>query len=127
MFAKFITSALFFLALTHGAVAIACGDPPLPACPTYPPCSLTLTPIGSLHVRLFLLDVLGKSMTFKQAHPTNSAATHAAASGRANSEKLRPKSNAHRVDGEMKRRVAHKIGCTKSSISGNKYYPGSKL
>ncbi|KAF8202663.1 hypothetical protein K438DRAFT_1965157 [Mycena galopus ATCC 62051] len=38
MFAKFISSALIFFALTQGAIATACGEPPLPACPTYPPC-----------------------------------------------------------------------------------------
>ncbi|KAJ7264513.1 hypothetical protein B0H12DRAFT_1102073 [Mycena haematopus] len=44
MFTKFISSALIFFALTQGAVAYACGDPPLPACPSYkpcPPCSST--------------------------------------------------------------------------------------
>ncbi|KAJ7315760.1 hypothetical protein DFH08DRAFT_893171 [Mycena albidolilacea] len=38
MFAKFIPSALLFFAFTHGAMAIICGDPPLPACPTFAPC-----------------------------------------------------------------------------------------
>ncbi|KAJ7909952.1 hypothetical protein B0H13DRAFT_2329766 [Mycena leptocephala] len=38
MLTKVISSALLFLAMTQGAIAIACGNPPLPACPTYPPC-----------------------------------------------------------------------------------------
>ncbi|KAJ7463332.1 hypothetical protein FB451DRAFT_1180425 [Mycena latifolia] len=39
MLTKFASSALLFFALTHGAVAIVCGDPPLPACPTFAPCA----------------------------------------------------------------------------------------
>ncbi|KAJ7197430.1 hypothetical protein GGX14DRAFT_700261 [Mycena pura] len=38
MFTKVITSALLLFALTNAAVAFTCGDPPLPACPTFPPC-----------------------------------------------------------------------------------------
>ncbi|KAJ6529680.1 hypothetical protein B0H19DRAFT_1274073 [Mycena capillaripes] len=38
MFAKFIPSALLFFALTQGAMAVVCGDPPLPACPSFTPC-----------------------------------------------------------------------------------------
>ncbi|KAK7036245.1 hypothetical protein R3P38DRAFT_2911135 [Favolaschia claudopus] len=38
MFAKLIPTALIFCAFTQGALAIACGNPPLPACPTFPPC-----------------------------------------------------------------------------------------
>ncbi|KAJ7661192.1 hypothetical protein B0H17DRAFT_1337241 [Mycena rosella] len=38
MFFKFISSALLFLAVSQVAVATVCGNPPLPACPTYAPC-----------------------------------------------------------------------------------------
>ncbi|KAJ7775491.1 hypothetical protein B0H16DRAFT_1879871 [Mycena metata] len=37
MFSKVISTALIFLAASQVAVAIACGDPPLPACPSFPP------------------------------------------------------------------------------------------
>ncbi|KAJ7023719.1 hypothetical protein C8F04DRAFT_1133743 [Mycena alexandri] len=35
---KLISSALLLLTVTQAAVAIVCGDPPLPACPSFPPC-----------------------------------------------------------------------------------------
>ncbi|KAJ7636220.1 hypothetical protein FB45DRAFT_906150 [Roridomyces roridus] len=38
MYAKFISSVLLLLAVTNGALAIVCGNPPLPACPTFAPC-----------------------------------------------------------------------------------------
>ncbi|KAJ6549947.1 hypothetical protein B0H19DRAFT_1073845 [Mycena capillaripes] len=38
MFTKFISSAFLFLVLAQGAVAIVCGGPKLPACPTVTPC-----------------------------------------------------------------------------------------
>ncbi|KAJ7674240.1 hypothetical protein B0H17DRAFT_160365 [Mycena rosella] len=38
MFFKFISSALLFLAVSQVAVATVCGNPPLPACPTFAPC-----------------------------------------------------------------------------------------
>ncbi|KAJ7927235.1 hypothetical protein B0H13DRAFT_2653580 [Mycena leptocephala] len=38
MLAKFISSTLLFLFVAQGAMAIACGDPPLPACPSFAPC-----------------------------------------------------------------------------------------
>ncbi|KAJ7775449.1 hypothetical protein B0H16DRAFT_1879842 [Mycena metata] len=38
MFSKVISTALIFLAASQVAVAFACGDPPLPACPSFPPC-----------------------------------------------------------------------------------------
>ncbi|KAJ7037238.1 hypothetical protein C8F04DRAFT_1232691 [Mycena alexandri] len=36
---KFISSALLLLTVTQAAVAIVCGNPPLPACPSFPPCA----------------------------------------------------------------------------------------
>ncbi|KAJ7192918.1 hypothetical protein GGX14DRAFT_577752 [Mycena pura] len=38
MFTKVISSALLLCALTQAAVAIPCGNPPLPACPSFAPC-----------------------------------------------------------------------------------------
>ncbi|KAJ7265162.1 hypothetical protein C8J57DRAFT_1511721 [Mycena rebaudengoi] len=38
MFVKFIPSALLFFAFTQGSMAVICGDPPLPACPSFAPC-----------------------------------------------------------------------------------------
>ncbi|KAJ7622070.1 hypothetical protein FB45DRAFT_926926 [Roridomyces roridus] len=38
MYAKAISSVLLLLAVTNSAVAIVCGNPPLSACPTFPPC-----------------------------------------------------------------------------------------
>ncbi|KAJ7482640.1 hypothetical protein FB451DRAFT_1393968 [Mycena latifolia] len=35
---SFVSSALLLVALTHGALAIVCGDPPLRPCPTFAPC-----------------------------------------------------------------------------------------
>ncbi|KAJ7476707.1 hypothetical protein FB451DRAFT_1461031 [Mycena latifolia] len=39
MLAKFVSSALLFFALTQGAIAVACGDPPLIPCPSFAPCA----------------------------------------------------------------------------------------
>ncbi|KAJ7909954.1 hypothetical protein B0H13DRAFT_2272671 [Mycena leptocephala] len=39
MLTKVISSALFFLVMAQGAIAIPCGRPGLPACPTFAPCA----------------------------------------------------------------------------------------